>query len=232
MSWVIDNSEQKLGSLLVLLVIANHAKSDGTDAWPSIRTIAREARMSESQTHRCIRKLRRSGELTVEAGAGPHGTNLYHLPKVLQFSLGGGRNLLGVPNTTKKTAEMAPEPSLTVQSQSLNLRRHKPPPSSFPCGNVEKKTAQQKRFGLIGQLSDEAERILRCVPEQQDGELAENLKTWAASKGLPYFDAWPGSATPIEQAIITARERRKSCLHALSADSAKRPCASPPAAAL
>jgi|SRR5208283_31130 len=109
MSWVIDNSEHKLGSLLVLLMIANHAKSDGTDAWPSVRTIARESRLSETQTHRCIRKLQRSRELAVEVGGGPHGTNLYHLPKFRQLVLNGTPSRMEPPII--RDDKRAPEPS-------------------------------------------------------------------------------------------------------------------------
>jgi hypothetical protein len=124
MSWVIDESEHSLGSLIVLLMIANHAKSDGTDAWPSIRTIARESRLSESQTHRCIRKLQRSGELGIDVGQGPRGTNLYHLPKMMQRKLEGGRKLEGVPKKPKGgVTAMAPEPSLNRP----NLRTPLPP---------------------------------------------------------------------------------------------------------
>lgn len=121
MSWVIDQSEHKLGSLIVLLIIANHAKSDGTGAWPSIATIAREARLSESQTHRCIRTLQRSGELLVEVACGPRGTNLYHLPKMRQRNLEEGRNLEGVAKATKNKTKMAPEPSLNHQTTKTPL---------------------------------------------------------------------------------------------------------------
>lgn len=79
-SWVIENSKQKGGSFVVLLMIANHAHSDGTGAFPSFDTLAREARMSYRQITRIIPKLAKSGELRVEKSAGPHGVNVYSLP--------------------------------------------------------------------------------------------------------------------------------------------------------
>lgn len=134
MSWVIDQSEHNLGSLLVLLMIANHARSDGTGAWPSIATIAKEARLSETQTHRCIKKLKRSGELSVEVGAGPKGTNLYSLPKMNQRALLRGSNLAGVPKKANKAYKMAPEPSLTVP-YTLPL----PPPAIAGRGRIRRR---------------------------------------------------------------------------------------------
>src|SRR5579863_7596934 len=82
-SWVIEKSEQSLGSLLVLIMIANHARSDGTGAWPSLATLSRECRMSERQVRYCLRKLERSGELQTQIGCGPYGTNMYSLPKMV-----------------------------------------------------------------------------------------------------------------------------------------------------
>src|ERR1700691_1934511 len=90
MSWVIEYSQHKSGDLVVLLMIANHARSDGTGAWPSTETLARESRMQRRQVQRCIRRLETSGELSTKQGAGPNGSNLYSLPLI------GGVNLTHV----------------------------------------------------------------------------------------------------------------------------------------
>jgi hypothetical protein len=74
----------------VLLMIANHAHSDGTGAYPGMKTLAREARIDERQARRCVRELERSGELltrqpgeqTVQESAATGGSNLYSLPGV------------------------------------------------------------------------------------------------------------------------------------------------------
>jgi len=68
-------------------MIANHAKSDGSGAWPSIHTIAKESRLSDRTVQRCIRRLTRKWkvwppELIVRTGKGPYGSNLYDLPGV------------------------------------------------------------------------------------------------------------------------------------------------------
>lgn len=173
MAWVIEKSEHKLGSLIVLLMIANHAKSDGTDAWPAIKTIAREARMSESQVHRCIARLRRSGELCVQVSEGPRGTNLYSLPKMLQRNLVEGRNLEGVAKTSKTQAEMTPEPSLTVLKEK----------ESAQSSRDEFEAFYEQYPRKLGKLK--AQRA--WVKNFCEGHLAEILVSLAAWKELPQW---------------------------------------------
>ncbi len=127
LSWVFDFSKSSLAARHVLLSIANHAKANGTGAWPSVSRLSREANVSESTVHRSIKELQDLGELSVEVGAGPHGCNLYTLAKMTppgakliplgsQVEGGGGAKLTGggVPPVT-------PEPSfnrpLTVKEE-------------------------------------------------------------------------------------------------------------------
>lgn len=69
-SWVIKNSRQKGSALLLMLMIANHAHADGTNAFPSIQTLAHECRMSVRQVVRLIAQLEKSGELLIERSKG------------------------------------------------------------------------------------------------------------------------------------------------------------------
>ena len=96
MSWVISNSTQKGNCFVVLLMIANHARSDGTGAWPSIATLAKESRISDRTVQTVIKRLIRKGELTVQTSKGPHGCNLYTLPLVA----GGGEESSPPPATS------------------------------------------------------------------------------------------------------------------------------------
>jgi Helix-turn-helix domain len=128
MSWVIEKSRHKGSVFVVLLVIANHAQSDGTGAWPSVETIAREARITARHVARILPKLKDSGELAIEEGSGPHGTNLYSLPGLLPSTHDNlsGDNCGSLPLTNATTApdicgsQMSPEPSLTVIEPSGN----------------------------------------------------------------------------------------------------------------
>lgn len=78
--WVLDHSQATLGSRLVLIAIANHAKSDGTGAWPSLKLIAKESHLSEREVRYCLRELENLGELHTIQGGGFHRCNLYSLP--------------------------------------------------------------------------------------------------------------------------------------------------------
>jgi hypothetical protein len=79
MAWVIENSKQKASSFVVLLMIANHAHSDGTGAWAGYDTLAKESRITARQVINCVERLAKSGELSVEKSRGPYGTNLYRI---------------------------------------------------------------------------------------------------------------------------------------------------------
>ena len=112
-SWVLRHSDARLGARCVLIVLADHAAGDGSGAWPSLETIAREARMSKRQAQRCLRSLERGGAI-VAAGRSKTGTTVY------QVVMKGGDNLTlpdttrGMTFTAEKVSEMSPEPSLTV----------------------------------------------------------------------------------------------------------------------
>jgi Helix-turn-helix domain len=71
-------------------------------------------------------------------------------------------------------------------------------------------TNPRVRYAQIGQLSDRAAELLRAEPQISLGDLAEELKQWAANNGFTYFDASADAATPIQQAITIAIERRKT----------------------
>jgi hypothetical protein len=101
----------------------------------------------------------------------------------------------GKPQTISET---------TTESTSENLGRSA---SRSLFSNASKKTPQQERFAIISRLAERAVGMLEAEPGLSDGDLAENLKGWAAQHGMPYFDAWPGAASPIQQAIIIAVER-------------------------
>jgi DNA-binding transcriptional MocR family regulator len=55
---------------MVLLVIADHASDDGTEAWPSQATIAAKASISIRTVQRAVNSLVAAGYLWMEKGAG------------------------------------------------------------------------------------------------------------------------------------------------------------------
>ena len=111
-SWVLDHSESRLGARCVLLSIANHAGPFGTGSWPSVKTIAREAKLSEREVQYAKAELKRIGELAEQIGAGPKGVNLYSLPKMgANFAPGAQDAVEGCTDRPKVVHRGPPEPS-------------------------------------------------------------------------------------------------------------------------
>lgn len=98
---------------LVLLAIADCANDEGGNAYPSMATIARKCGLQDERSaQRHVRKLEELGELTVEAGRGRRGSNLYHVRVDL------------LDQNSKKTDQPHPGKSATP----ANL----PPPADSP----------------------------------------------------------------------------------------------------
>lgn len=122
-SHVIEQSKHKGNSFVVLLMIANHAHSDGTLAYPSIQTLAKESRISERTVQRTIARLARvtnripEAELIVERGGGRK-CNSYTIRGVKLSPptrhIGASSNgVAGVSDVvTAGASRVSPEPSL------------------------------------------------------------------------------------------------------------------------
>ncbi len=76
---VLNHSQARGTEKLVLIGIANHYGEQG--AWPSVKTLASYANMSERRVQQAIKALQSSGELKVDrgqgGGIGRYKTNLY-----------------------------------------------------------------------------------------------------------------------------------------------------------
>ncbi|MEV4511358.1 helix-turn-helix domain-containing protein [Dactylosporangium sp. NPDC049525] len=77
MTWVWDFSPVGGTERLVLLAVADNAADDGSNAWPSLATLARKTRVDVRTVRRIIRRLEDGGHLLVEVAAGPGGANRY-----------------------------------------------------------------------------------------------------------------------------------------------------------
>lgn len=79
MAWVFEHSPvAHRGDLLALLVLADHARDDGTGAYPSVATIAKKARLTPRGAQLALRRLERDGAIKA-CGFGPHGTIEYRV---------------------------------------------------------------------------------------------------------------------------------------------------------
>jgi hypothetical protein len=116
MTAVWEHSSQKEGALLVLLALADCAHDDGTMAFPSVKTLAEKARMSERNARYCLRNLEQSGEI-VREGRHRSGTTVYRI--VLPSKEGQelpGANFAGGGNLEQQKCRKLPpnrkEPSI------------------------------------------------------------------------------------------------------------------------
>jgi hypothetical protein len=115
MSWVFEHSRSALADRLVLLAIADHANNDGLDAWPSVATIARKARVGRSTAFRSIERLVELGEITVESGGGRGRRNCY------QLLMERSQN-----DTVTNGPRLRPPPAETVQPTVVNGPTYEP----------------------------------------------------------------------------------------------------------
>lgn len=158
-TWVAQHSKSKGSNRLVLLMIANHAHSDGTGAWPSYQTLANECHMSKRQIMRIIDQLERSGELAVHRGARPNSGHMYSLPLMLSGDiLSPPSDILSPPVVTFSHlgGDIAMSPKESIET-SLNLSK--------------KEDAPQPK--------------LTCLPP--DFEVTDDMRFWAAKK-YPLLD--------------------------------------------
>ena len=148
MTHVWRTSNQSLGSLLVLLALADYSNDDGV-SWPTIKSLTQKARLSETQVHRVLRELQDAGELEIQSAAGPHGTNLYRVvvappSKLAPPELAPG----GVPSAKAEGVQrMAPEPLLE-------------PSEDQPSEELEATTAAVDGSGLIRALARGHEAVI------------------------------------------------------------------------
>jgi len=86
LGWVLDSSEATGSARLVLISIANHVGARGENGYPSMNTIAAEAKVSRNTAIAAVATLERIGELLVYENQGRIGrggiTNRYEMPLV------------------------------------------------------------------------------------------------------------------------------------------------------
>ncbi len=184
-SWVLENSESRLGARLVLISIANHASHDGDSAWPSIATIAAETGLSERQVQYAIPELEALGELRVERGGGRGNTHKFFLTKCQEWVQSLHRlRRERVQSTTVKGEQTAPEPSLTVPKQNRSGLSDKKNP-------IQNGDATFKTFAIV------CTRLVGRHPTRQKGVREAYFKLvteWGEDKVLEAFEkVWVGS---------------------------------------
>lgn len=117
MSYVWENSKQEGGALLIMLALADYSNDRG-EAYPSVKTLGKKARLGERQVQRVIQHLEQKGEITILKNAGPNGVNIYRINRgdkmtgVTSTTPGGDMgDAKGVTSTTPKPSGNRQEPS-------------------------------------------------------------------------------------------------------------------------
>ena len=119
-TWVMEFSESKLASRLVLLAIAHRISNDDGDAWPSVVTIQREANLCERQVFQSIKELVENKELEVREEVSEKGTNRYHMPKFLAWY----KTIQKKQDNKKVPAQRAPAQYAGAQHAGGTLHGH------------------------------------------------------------------------------------------------------------
>jgi hypothetical protein len=125
-------------AFVVLLKIADNCDDDGRNAWPSVATLARYCRCSESTVQRSLRELESLGELKINHQMGGpragsrYATNLYRV--LLEgwqidtppLSPGvSGQSSRGVKSGDSGVSPMTPNSSLDPSKNAAPVDKHR-----------------------------------------------------------------------------------------------------------
>jgi hypothetical protein len=125
MARVWELSQHAGSELLMLLAIGDFADDDGY-AYPSVATLARKCRMKDRNARYILTTLQESGELRVQIGTGPRGTNRYRvLPDGLQ-RIAGVQQSAGVQPSAGTPATHCREPLQPIAAKPSE--NHQEPP--------------------------------------------------------------------------------------------------------
>lgn len=222
-TWVMEFSKSKLASRLVLLAIAHRISNDSGEAFPSVRTIEREANLSESAVHGALRNLVELGELEIDRGTSRLGTNIYRMPRFKLWieTIHQRTGAEFAPPTRRRQVQRrgagsGPEPSLgTIKEPSENLAA-----ASRPDPPLRILTESQKRYGETARLICEVETLL--VQDATEGrprsfaDLKEDVKRLAATKGFRYDGDMVTNAIDIAERRLRAGESGPPKTHLIS----------------
>ncbi|MEB3419925.1 helix-turn-helix domain-containing protein [Salipiger marinus] len=78
MSQVWETGPEDRSELLVMLALADFS-NDAGECWPSMKSIAAKARMTERGVQKILSRLEASGRISVQTGGGRHGCNVYKI---------------------------------------------------------------------------------------------------------------------------------------------------------
>lgn len=116
MTQVWDNGPESQGALLVLLALADFADDNGY-CYPSIKTVAAKARMTERGAQKIIRSLEADGILEIKTGNGRYGCNQYWVKT---------SNLSAKKTPNEVHPERGSPPNVDAETPNVDVRNPEP----------------------------------------------------------------------------------------------------------
>lgn len=140
--WVLEHSRAEHSARLVAIALANHAGTDGGDAYPSIATIAREARLGESTVRAALEQLKELGEIE-ELGVSHVRTRLFCFPMkvgepaavAVEAAPAEGADS-GPPPDPAPPQNLAAEGADSAPEPSVNRTTRESSPAAAICGRL------------------------------------------------------------------------------------------------
>lgn len=188
---VAHDKRAKLGDRLVLFVLAESADNETGTCYPSIKSIAERAGLSERAVHYSLKKLSQMNMISIQRNASPYGTNIYNLTPMK----GGAKFAPGAKYDAKGVQWVAPEPSIEPSKENIYSPDFETFWSSYPRGHGNKKKSYDQWQHLTPAQRQRAIDQLPAWHKSQrwaDGyiKLAE---LWLRDK---YFDDDPPAEKP------------------------------------
>lgn len=133
MSWVWESGPSDKAQLLVLLALADFC-SDRGECWPSMKSVAEKARMSERNARRVVRDLESAGLLSTYEGGGRSGTSKY---TINTDTVSPGQNVRPGQNDPETRTKRALNPDTAMSAEPSRE------PSREPSGKARAKSAAE-----------------------------------------------------------------------------------------
>lgn len=203
-SWAWENGPKDGVDLLVLLALADFADDAGR-CYPSVKTIAEKARMTERGAQKVIRRLESAGWIAISTGNGRHGCNRYQINHK-KGEQGSGFNAEITPNTvhpehgSPRTTEQKPR---TRVQETLNGG------SPEPSGTVINRQQQPREEVPSSQAYEtDRERLLTAMgADPRSGLIGPNGRRLGTVADTTEAEKWSAMGIPLERQCAVIAER-------------------------
>jgi hypothetical protein len=141
---------------MVLLVIADHASDDGTEAWPSQRLIAEKASLTIRTVQRCINNLQAEGWLHMEKRAGGSvNCRDDRRPNKYTLHLGKLRGEIVSPRKQRGEIEAGDEAKSAPATRRNSRPMNHPKETPYETPQSEDSLRETVQAGVLGSLPEE-----------------------------------------------------------------------------